>query len=77
MDKKRNDTIRANFKKSQLLKQNIGLREGYGVWEDTITELNGEVFVDRTHLTDDGGFIEVEEVTEEYEDEDDTTQGGH
>jgi hypothetical protein len=46
----------------------VGLNEGSGTFEDILIADSEGVRVDRNYMTDDGGFVDVEDITEEYVD---------
>jgi hypothetical protein len=77
--KEYNEMITRNFNKAYETKNNFGLNEAFGVWEDYLITYEGDVKVDRHYMTDDGGFLDVEDVTELYEDDNvaTATEGGH
>ena len=65
---KEEETIIHNYNNAKKLKMTVGLNEGSGTFEDILVVDKEGVRVDRNYMTDDGGFVDVEDITEEYED---------
>jgi hypothetical protein len=62
------ENIIHNYNQAKRLKMTVGLNEGSGTFEDILVADSEGVRVDRNYMTDDGGFVDVEDITEEYED---------
>ena len=62
------ENIIHNYNQAKRLKMTEGANEGGGTFEDVLVANFEEVRVDRNYMTDDGGFMGVEDVSEEYED---------
>jgi hypothetical protein len=62
------ETIIHNYNEAKRLNMTFGANEGSGTFEDVLVANFEEVRVDRNYMTDDGGFMGVEDVSEEYED---------
>jgi hypothetical protein len=63
---KEEKTIIHNYNQAKRLKMTFGPREGNGTFEDILVTSATGVNIDRNYMTDDGGFVDVEDVTEEY-----------
>jgi hypothetical protein len=55
-----------NYNEAKRLNMTVGLNEGSGTFEDVLVANFDEVRIDRNYMTDDGGFRDVEDVSEEY-----------
>ena len=62
------ENIIHNYNEAKRLQMTVGLNEGYGTFEDILIADSEGVRVDRNYMTDDGGFVDVEDITEEYVD---------
>jgi hypothetical protein len=60
------ETIIHNYNEAKRLNMTVGLNEGSGTFEDVLVANFDEVRIDRNYMTDDGGFMGVEDVSEEY-----------
>lgn len=60
------ETIIHNFHKAKKLKLTEGLNEGYGCWEDFLIVDKEGVRVDRNIMGDEGDFLDVEDVSDDY-----------
>jgi hypothetical protein len=61
------ETIIHNYYKAKRLKMTEGANEGYGTFEDILVVNGSGVSVDRNRMGDDGAFLDVEDVSKEYE----------
>jgi hypothetical protein len=55
-----------NYNEAKRLNMTFGANEGSGTYEDVLVANFDEVRIDRNYMTDDGGFMGVEDVSEEY-----------
>ena len=55
-----------NYNEAKRLNMTVGLNEGSGTFEDVLITTFEEIRVDRNYMGDDGGFRDVEDVSEEY-----------
>jgi hypothetical protein len=62
------ENIIHNYNEAKRLQMTVGLNEGSGTFEDILIADSEGVRVDRNYMTDDGGFVDVEDITEEYVD---------
>jgi hypothetical protein len=60
------ENIIHNYNQAKRLKMTEGANEGSGTFEDVLVANFDEVRIDRNYMTDDGGFMGVEDVSEEY-----------
>jgi hypothetical protein len=60
------ETIIHNYNQAKRLKMTFGANEGYGTFEDVLVVNFDNVSVDRNYMGDDGAFLDVEDVSEEY-----------
>jgi hypothetical protein len=63
---KEEETIIHNYNEAKRLNMTFGANEGGGTYEDVLITNFEEIRVDRNYMTDDGGFKDVEDVSEEY-----------
>ena len=61
------EAIIHNYHKAKRLNMTEGANEGYGTFEDILVVSGNGVSVDRNIMGDDGAFLEVEDVSGEYE----------